>query len=50
MDEDNWVKVTTYEEAFRRIQEATGVSNIEVSSFQLLLKSLASDSQEFTIT
>ncbi|XP_022085215.1 coiled-coil domain-containing protein 151-like [Acanthaster planci] len=29
MDEDNWVKVTTYEEAFRRIQEATGVSNIE---------------------
>ncbi|XP_038063526.1 coiled-coil domain-containing protein 151-like [Patiria miniata] len=29
MDEDNWVKVTTYEEAFKRIQEATGVSSIE---------------------
>ncbi|XP_041481893.1 outer dynein arm-docking complex subunit 3-like [Lytechinus variegatus] len=28
MDEDNWVKVTTYEEAFQRIKDATGVSDI----------------------
>ena len=31
MDEDNWVKVTTYEEAFQRIKDATGVSDINVS-------------------
>ncbi|XP_071495904.1 outer dynein arm-docking complex subunit 3-like [Diadema antillarum] len=28
MDEDNWIKVTTYEEAFQRIKDATGVSDI----------------------
>ena len=32
MEEDNWIKVTTYEEAFSRIKDATGVSDIEVSS------------------
>ncbi|XP_071802430.1 outer dynein arm-docking complex subunit 3-like [Asterias amurensis] len=29
MEEDNWIKVTTYEEAFSRIKDATGVSDIE---------------------
>ena len=31
IDEENWVKVTTYEEAFMRIKDATGVSDIDVS-------------------
>ena len=30
MEEDSWIKVTTYEDAYGRIQDATGVSDIEV--------------------
>ena len=32
MDEEEWVKVTTFEEALRRIKDATGVSSVEVSA------------------
>lgn len=30
MDEEEWLKVTTFEEALRRIKDATGVSSVEV--------------------
>ena len=32
IDEENWVKVTNYGEAFMRIKDATGVSDINVST------------------
>lgn len=40
MDEDNWVKVTTYEEAFQRIKDATGVSDINEIEARFLSQKL----------